>query len=53
MDHEFGQFQTVPELTLEPFKKEEKETRTAAEPKAAVFDESMLSEGCGCIRRAD
>ena len=44
MDHEFGQFQTVPELTLEPFKKEEKETRTAAEPKAAVFDESMLSE---------
>ncbi len=44
MDHEFGQFQTVPELTLEPFKKEEKETRTAAEPKAEVFDESMLSE---------
>lgn len=44
MDHEFGQFQTVPELTLEPFKKEEKETRTAAEPKAAIFDESMLSE---------
>lgn len=44
MDHEFGQFQTVPELTLEPFKKEEKETRTAAEPKTAVFDESMLSE---------
>ncbi len=44
MDHEFGQFQTAPELTLEPFKKEEKETRTAAEPKAAVFDESMLSE---------
>ncbi len=44
MDHEFGQFQTVPELTLEPFKKEEKETRTAAEPKATVFDESMLSE---------
>lgn len=24
MDNEFGQFQTVPELTLEPFKKEEK-----------------------------
>lgn len=44
MDHEFGQFQTVPELTLEPFKKEEKETRTAAEPKEAAFDESILSE---------
>ena len=44
MDNEFGQFQTVPELTLEPFKKEEKETHTATEPKAAVFDESILSE---------
>lgn len=44
MDNEFGQFQTVPELTLEPFKKEEKETHTATEPKEAVFDESILSE---------
>lgn len=42
MDNAFEQFQTVPELTLEPFKKEEKELRT--EPEAPVFDENILSE---------
>lgn len=42
MDNAFEQFQTVPELTLEPFKKEEKELRT--EPETQVFDESILSE---------
>lgn len=42
MKNEFEQFQTVPELTLEPFKEEE--PMIHQEPKAPVLEEDILSE---------
>lgn len=42
MRQEFEEFQTVPELTLEPFREEEPPVRTKREK--AAFDDSMLSE---------
>ena len=42
MKNEFEQFQTVPELTLEPFKEEE--PMIHQEPKAPVLEEDSLSE---------
>ena len=41
MKNEFEQFQTVPELTLEPFKEEE--PMIHQEPKAPVLEEDILS----------
>ena len=45
MKNEFEQFQTVPELTLEPFKEEE--PMIHQEPKAPVLEEDILSEDEG------
>ena len=42
MKNEFEQFQTVPELTLEPFKEEE--PMIHQEPKAPVLNEDILSD---------
>lgn len=42
MKNEFEQFQTVPELTLEPFKEEE--PMIHQEPKAPVLEEDILSK---------
>ncbi len=43
MKNEFENFQTVPELTLEPFQ-EEPESRAVKEEKPPVLDEDILSE---------
>lgn len=42
MDNEFKEFQTVPELTLEPFQEEEPPVQTREEK--VLFDDSFLSE---------
>lgn len=42
MDNEFKEFQTVPELTLEPFQEEEPPVQTREEK--VLFDDSLLSE---------
>lgn len=42
--NEFEEFNTVPELTLEPFKKEESKILEQTEKKDPMLDESILSE---------
>ncbi len=42
--NEFEEFNTVPELTLEPFKKEEPKVLEQTEKKDPMLDESILSE---------
>ena len=42
--NEFEEFNTVPELTLEPFKKEEPKILEQTEKKDPMLDESILSE---------
>lgn len=42
--NEFEEFDTVPELTLEPFKKEEPKVLEQTEKKDPMLDESILSE---------
>ncbi len=45
MENEFEQFQTVPELTLEPFKEETKpQAQTIEEPEIPALDENILSD---------
>ncbi len=42
--NEFEEFNTIPELTLEPFKKEEPKILEQTEKKDPMLDESILSE---------